>query len=34
MKITIAIATAISLVLPLQAGFENWTNKEGKTASL
>lgn len=34
MKITRSIAIAISLVLPLQAGFENWTNKDGKTAAL
>lgn len=34
MKTTLSIAIAISLVLPLSAGFENWTNKEGKTARL
>ena len=34
MKTTISIAFAISLVLPLSAAFENWTNKEGKTAQL
>ncbi len=34
MKTTRSIAIAISLVLPLSAAFENWTNKEGKTAQL
>jgi nucleoredoxin len=34
MKTTLTIAIAISLVLPLSAAFENWTNKEGKTAQL
>jgi thiol-disulfide isomerase/thioredoxin len=34
MKTTLSIAIAISLVLPLSAAFENWTNKEGKTAQL
>lgn len=34
MKTTISIAFAISLVLPLSAAFENWTNKEGKTVQL
>jgi nucleoredoxin len=34
MKTSLSIAIAISLVLPLSAAFENWTNKEGKTAQL
>jgi len=34
MKTTLSIAIAISLVLPLSAAFENWTNKEGNTAQL
>jgi len=34
MKTKLTIAFAISLVLPLSAAFENWTNKEGKTAQL
>ncbi len=34
MKTTLSIAIAISLVLPLSAAYENWTNKEGKTAQL
>lgn len=34
MKTTLSITIAISLVLPLSAAFENWTNKEGKTAQL
>ena len=34
MKTTLSIAIAISLVLPLHAAFENWTNKEGNTAQL
>jgi len=34
MKTTLTISIAISLVLPLSAAFENWTNKEGKTAQL
>ena len=33
-KTTLTIAIAISLVLPLSAAFENWTNKEGKAAKL
>ena len=33
-KTTLTIAIAISLVLPLSAAFENWTNKDGKTAKL
>ena len=33
MKTTLSIAIAISLVLPLHAAFENWTNKEGKIVS-
>jgi thiol-disulfide isomerase/thioredoxin len=33
-KTTLSIAIAISLVLPLSAAYENWTNKEGKTAQL
>lgn len=34
MKTTIIIAITISLVMPLSAVYENWTNKEGKTAKL
>ena len=34
MKTSLSIAIAISLVLPLSAAFEDWTNKEGKTAQL
>lgn len=34
MKTTIIIAITISLVMPLSAAYENWTNKEGKTAKL
>lgn len=34
MKLTLSIAIAISLVLPLSAAFENWTNKDGKAAQL
>lgn len=34
MNTTLSIAIAISLVLPLSAAFENWTNKDGKTAQL
>ena len=34
MKSIPTIAIAFSLVLPLHAAFENWTNKEGKTAQL
>lgn len=34
MKTTLSIAIAISLALPLSAAYENWTNKEGKTAQL
>lgn len=34
MKTTIIIAITISLVMPLFAAYENWTNKEGKTAKL
>lgn len=34
MKTSLFIAIAFSLVLPLSAAFENWTNKEGKTAQL
>lgn len=34
MKTTLSIAIAISLVLPLSAAFESWTNKEGNTAQL
>ncbi len=34
MKAIPFIAIAISLVMPLRAAFENWTNKEGKTAQL
>ncbi len=34
MKTTIIIAITISLALPLSAAYENWTNKEGKTAEL
>jgi nucleoredoxin len=34
MKTTLSIAIAISLVLPVHAAFENWTNKEGNTAQL
>jgi nucleoredoxin len=30
----LSIAIAISLVMPLSAAYENWTNKEGKTAQL
>lgn len=33
-KTTLSIAIAISLVMPLSAASENWTNKEGKTAQL
>jgi hypothetical protein len=34
MKTSLSIAIAISLVLPLSAAFEDWTNKEDKTAQL
>jgi nucleoredoxin len=34
MKTSLSIAIAISLVLPLSAAFEDWTNKEGKTTQL
>jgi hypothetical protein len=34
MKTTLFIVIAISLVLPLSAAYENWTNKEGKSAQL
>jgi nucleoredoxin len=34
MKTTLSIAIAASLVLPLSAAYENWTNKDGKTAQL
>ena len=34
MQTTLSIAIAASLVLPLSAAYENWTNKEGKTAQL
>lgn len=34
MKISLSIALAISLSLPLSADFENWTNKDGKAAQL
>lgn len=34
MKTTLSIAIALSLVLPVSAEFENWTNKDGKTAEL
>lgn len=34
MKTIIIIAITISLVMPLSAAYENWTNKEGKTAEL
>jgi nucleoredoxin len=34
MKTTLSIAMATFLVLPLSAAYENWTNKEGKTAQL
>lgn len=34
MKATLSIFIALSLVLPLSAAFEPWTNKEGKTVQL
>ena len=34
MKTSLSIAIAILVVLPLSAAFENWTNKDGKTAQL
>lgn len=34
MKTKLSIAIALSLVLPLSAAYENWTNKDGKTVQL
>lgn len=34
MKTLLSVAIAISLILPLSAAFENWTNKEGKAPQL